>query len=370
MSFLRRLGTLLVLCSPALARCQDPSNMVATPTDEQVTTWLDSGDPRLAAWGASAILAEKRTNLLPRLEDIVASYTRPRGPSSGDGNRDQLRALVPMLDAVIQLEGRLPAKVLERLDGSLNTQEMLLLKELPWGEAGPIWKALYQPGSSTDDRSTRVAAEMLAQHPPPGFAADLLRRSKVQANVIVFTPGGVGSGSGSSSSCCGGVRRQAADWPEAGSYAFQDSAKKDGAKLWLEGEDPIYLVREVNRTYWPSVCGGFSGLTDAMRLHLVGTMLHSDQLTNSLQPNAEVRIEFHGREEYRAQVAAFVEGQQEAFAKVTTALTIQGLMTEDERQSAGLAIHLALQDFREEGAVDLPPIAFRPPVEWVGGEQR
>jgi len=65
-------------------------------------------------------------------------------------------------------------------------------------------------------------------------------------------------------------------------------------------------------------------------------------------------------------VVAFVDAQQDQFNRIATALTARGLMTEEERQAATLKIELRLMDLRKEPSEDLPVIAFRPPVSYIG----
>ena len=326
--------------------------------------WLESGEPRLVAWGARAVLVDKRVSLLPEVESLIVGWEVRFAARPALWKQDYWFAIVAMLDTVIQMDGSLPAKTIAGLDRTLDTQRMLLLVHMPWDEAGPIWKTLYEPDTKQYFGTTRVAAEMLAAHPPAGFAADLLRRVTVNATVEVYSPNwGVGGGvMGSSIVDCAQAAPHGVEWPEVGSYAFQDTPKIKGAVL-LEGTGDVYVVREVNRLGWPNICGGFKNLTDEMRDQFVGKMLDAGGEPIDLKP--VVRFEFTTREAYYTRVVAFVEEQQAKFGRVLTRLVARGVMTEDEQRAAAFRIRITLMDARGKDAVDLPPIAFRPPVEWV-----
>jgi hypothetical protein len=134
----------------------------------------------------------------------------------------------------------------------------------------------------------------------------------------------------------------------------------------MDGPDPIYLQRVVSQNYFSGCGSGIRGLNDALRSHLVGTLLGGSPASPFPEDRVILNITFKDREAYRTTVANFVEDQQRNFQQVTTALTVRGLLTEEERQAAALPIELTLRDARQQPAEDLPAIAFRPPVTWVG----
>lgn len=347
--------------------------MSGSPDDALVRQWLESGDPRLAAWAAHAVLEDRRDALLPAVESTIERWitTVHAHPSLWD--QDHWYGMTAMLDAVIQRDGELPAATLASMDVPNFPQaaRIVLLLRLPWTEAEPVWKALYRPDSE-DFATTRVAAEMLASHPPEGFAADQLRRIKLSGRIVVMDDsGGVSGGSiGGGITCCGALQLRSRDWPEAGSYALrdstlQDSARHASAKVLLDRPVPVYLIREVNRQGHPGVCGGFSALTDAMRLELLGGMLGQDPAGMQIELTPQLLLSFRNRENYRVQVMAFVDDQKAKFDRVAAELAARGLLTDEERRDISLHLSLTLDDQRQKGAVDLPSILFPPPVAWA-----
>lgn len=352
----------------------EPSTYTATPTSEVMLQWLHSPNPRLQAWAAHDILLFRSTDLIP---DLQSQLDRTTPGTLSDGSRlANFRTTLAMLDTLIQLGAAVPAATLariEKLGYNSQTEEIVLLTLLPWDEAESAVHSFYKPGLSSDSGETRVAAQLLAQHPPKGFAAELLSTIVVTGRVTVHDANsGSGWGSGSAIGDCGCSAPMTSDWPEVGRYSFQDPPRKgqslpDSETLFLSAPDPIYLIRTVSRNYYATSCGGFSALNDAIRSHLVGTLLNGNPASPFPEQPVSLDIQFESRESYRAKVERFVDEQQQNFNQIATSLTTLNLLTEEERQAATLRVNLSLYDSRTQPAADLPIITFRPPVQWVPG---
>jgi hypothetical protein len=91
----------------------DPAAIVESQGNQSgqlAPAWLASGDARLRAWGAYLVLRDRRHELVPRLVELANAYSVKTGPL-GATDRDEHDAMLSVLDAVIQLEGRIPAEV-------------------------------------------------------------------------------------------------------------------------------------------------------------------------------------------------------------------------------------------------------------------
>ena len=356
----------------------EPSTYITAPEPELILQWLHSPDPRLQAWAAHDILLYNSTDLIPDLQSTLERTTP--ATLTDAGRLANFRTTLAILDTLIQLQSTVPAATLARIDKlgyNAQVEELVLLSRLPPEEAEPNIHSFYRP-SISNDSETRVAAQLLARHPPKGFAAELLSTIQVTGRIFVYDAnsgmGGFGSGS---SSCCGAALGPiTTDWPEIGRYSFRDPPPvqswasaapliPENETLFLSAPDPIYLLRTVSRNYYALPCGGLSPLTDAIRSHLVGTLLRANPASPFPEQPVALSILFTSRESYRAQVQAFVDQQQQNFYQIGTALTAMNLLTEEERQAAVLRINLAVQDSRIQPAEDLPALAFRPPVQWV-----
>ena len=366
-------ATLLAAVGSRAQTLPEPSTYATTPAPELILHWLHSPDPRLQAWAAHDILIYRSTDLVPELQ---AQLERTTPITLSDAARlSNFRTTLAILDTFIQLGATVPAATIahiEKLGYNAQPEELILLSRLPWDQAEPAVHSFYKPSSSSDSVETRVAAQLLAQHSTKGFAAELLSSILVTGSIVLHdanSGGGFGSGS---SSCCigGGSPPETIDWPEIGRYSFQDPPRSkqplpENETLFLSALDPIYLLRTVNRNYYINTCGGFSPLTDAIRSHLVGTLLNSSPAAPFPEHPVTLDILFQSRESYRAQVQAFVDEQEQNFTQIANALTALNLLTEKERQAATLRINLSLQDLRAQPSEDLPTIAFRPPVQWI-----
>ncbi|MGI4830895.1 MAG: hypothetical protein ACRYFU_22300 [Janthinobacterium lividum] len=365
-------ATLLAAVSSRAQTLPEPSTYATTPATELILRWLRSPDPRLQAWAAHDILIYRSTDLVPELQ---SQLERTTPITLSDAARlSNFRTTLAVLDTFIQLGVTVPAATLariEKLGYNAKPEELVLLSRLPWDQAESAIHSFYKPNSSSDSAETRVAAQLLAQHPAKGFTAELLSSILVSGRIVVHDANsGGGFGSGSSSCCGAGSGPITTDWPEIGRYSFLDPPHNkqpipENETLFLSAPDPIYLLRTVNRNYYASACGGFSPLTDAIRSHLVGTLLNGSPAAPFPEQPVTLDIQFQSRESYRAQVQAFVDEQEQNFTQIATALTALNLLTEKERQAVTLRINLSLQDLRAQPSEDLPTIAFRPPVQWI-----
>lgn len=356
---------------------QDPSHLATSPTDMEVRRWLQSDDPRLTAWGAHAVIEQKRSALLTDLERVLGAWEQSRGKKSWD--LDHLNAVGALLDAVIQMNGALSADVIQRaMDGDrygyLETPLILLLLRLPATEAKPVWEKVIFTGD-IGGGAARVAADVLSRNPPPGFAARLVGSLEEFGQVTVADPdvkwgranspwGGLG---------CSGLNAPNTDWPKIGAYALLDTPTKSGSALLIDGIDPIYVTRLVvtidqfSQVHRCSSYGltEFTRLTEERRLRIVGRLLDGSAGQMPLNLRPDLTIEFRNVKTYRAQVDAFVQKQLAQFASVTQQLAQRGLMTDDEYRTTTLHLQIAISDLRKLRNPPLPTLDYGPTVSFV-----
>jgi hypothetical protein len=355
---------------------QDPSNLAVQPIDMEVRRWLQSEDPRLIAWGAHAVIEQKRSALLPDLETVIRAWEQSRGGKSWD--LDHLNAIRALLDAVIQMNGTLSAGTIQRaMDGDqhgyLEAPLILLLLRLPATEANPVWEKVIFTGDIRDG-AARVAADVLSRNPPPGFAARLVDGLIEFGQITVTDPDAIwGRGSYGGGGGCGAGNAPNIDWPKIGVYALLDSPTKSGSTLLIDGIDPIYVTRlvvridQIDEIHWCSSYGltGFTGLTDERRLRIIGRLLDGSTGQMPLNLRPELNIEFRDVKTYRDQTDAFVQKQFAQFASVTQQLLQRGLMTDDEYRTTTLHFQIAISDLRKLRKPPLPTLDYGPAVSFV-----
>jgi hypothetical protein len=340
----------------------EPSTWVIPASDELILQWLRSPDPRLEAWGAHFVLSQNRSELLPVVVSLAEqSITSPH-------QADLSRAIIAELDTIIQLDGTVPVESLEKLTVADN-QRLILLNHLPTDQSNPLLLKLYQSSLANGAHpfDARISAQMLAQHPTAGFAASLLTTIRINTQIYLHDASSGGMSGGTSCGIGSGVQAPPRDWPAVGSYQFHDPPLDEHPirpewTLFQPAPDPIYLERSVSLDYSGRQTYGLSGLTDAIRSHLVGTLLGGSPSAPFPEEKQFLDIEFRDRDSYYDAVTKFVQGHEDNFAQVAWALTQRGVMTEEERQVAKLHVNLTIDDFRKSPAEELPEIPFRESV--------
>jgi hypothetical protein len=324
------------------------------------------------------VIEQNLSDLLPDLEQVLHGWEQARGQKPWD--MDHHNAVLALLDAVIQMNGTLPAGTIElAIDGGqygyLDAPLFVLLLRLSANEAEPVWEKIIFTGDIRGG-AQRVAADVLSRNPPPGFAARLIG-GLTEFGQVTVADSGVHTGRGSSPwggyGCAGGLKNARTDWPKIGVYALMDAPTKSGSALLVDANDPIYVTRLViavdqySQIYWCSSYGltSFSGLTDERRLRIIGRLLDGSAGEVPLDMSPELYMEFRGIKTYRAQMNTFVRKQLAQFASVEQKLTERRLLTDDERRTVTVGLQIAVSDCRKVPEPPLPSLDFGPAVSFI-----
>jgi hypothetical protein len=193
-----------VLCIGGLAgtiAAATPAQTVSTtdgsPSEKTMQSWLISKDPRLVAWGAHDALLANDQALVPHLLSL-ASQWQPLSQQTSDTpdsigfsaeQIDERDAMGAVLDGLIQMNVRVPAETLRVLAGDFGNEVAVFLSRMPPEEAVPLGLDFYRSLAKHSYGLQYVSASLLAVHPVPGFAGDLLSKISVRATVNVVFPG-------------------------------------------------------------------------------------------------------------------------------------------------------------------------------------
>jgi len=337
-------------------------------------SWLLSGDPRLVAWGAHDALVSHNQNLTGDLLTLANDWEplsqQPPGsspqPELSSEQKDERDAMAAVLDALIQTNVAVPAETLRRLSPDFGNDVAVLLARLPAEESGTLSFELYHSPPEHGYALQYVSAALLAQHPPPGFAADLLANIHVRANVWVVLPGSEGFGVGGGGSYSVSLELPREDWPAIGQYALSKQ-KGDGASLVVGGVDPIYATRKESTRFLgdDSVMSMGVYLGPGERLRLISEMLGVSPGALKWQTAPQTTIEFASLPQFDAALRAFVDEQQEKYRATADALVARDLMAPEEADESLPELELNLIDMRGEGAVPIPKTPDLPSrLEW------
>jgi len=368
---MRRLlrGGYLVLMLAALCRAQAPPPAAGLPPESTISehtidSWLLSGDPRLVAWGAHYALIARDENQVPELLDL-ASRWQPLSDRTDEAS-DERDAMAAIIDALIQMNAPVPTDTLRALAPDFGNDVAVLLSRMPAEEAEPLSFDFYRHLPESSYALRYVSGALLALHPPPGFAADLLANIQVQARILVVQPGqraGMGMSDGDCYQISEPARR---DWPATGQYVLS-LQNRDGGWVVVGGLDPIYARRELSTRYLGNPCRTSYGvvLGPKQRLRLIAEMLGIAPEAIPWQASIVTNIEFYSLEKFYHAVLAFVAEQQEKYRATVAELGVHNLLTPAEAQQTLPELVLHFSGGPGDGSGPIPGLSNLPPrVQW------
>jgi len=336
-----------VASNNALAQAvTDPAAIVQSQERQSAAlaaTWLGSAEPRVRAWGAYLALRDGRQELLPQLSALAAAHAVTSAPP-GESDHDAHDAMQSVLDAIIQLDGRLAPAAAARLYAHFPAQSMILLS---YGDpaADPFLLRIFRE----EARSTGAwltAGNRLMDRKPPGFAAAVLAGFTVRARVFVVEKGAGRFGEGSGGSCASGFGPPRAGWPTVGNYSLGDRGV-----LVSRGTVSTSYSRGVGGAAphgtIATVCA-FPGMEDWPRAQLLATLVGDPQGNPSVQSRISKTIEWQNDSQYMRDVSEFIREQQSLFGQLRSKLTSAGLLTAEESAASVIKLEIQIFDKRSQ----------------------
>ncbi len=342
------------------------------PSEATIEGWLLSDDPRLVAWGAYDVLLSRNEALTPDLLNLAMEWQPLTQESAADGIPAQLSpvqlnhrdAMAAVLDAIIQMDVPVPPETLRALAPDFPNAVAILLGRMDREDAEPLALDLYHSPPQSALGLQYVSAAMLAQHPPSGFAADLLAGIEVGANILIVLPDSPPFGFGTSG--CFACRMQTklprGNWPPIGQYSLS-MEKGDRSRLLVSGIDPIYAKRNESDTY-RDPCGEPS-LGPDQRQRLIAEMLDVSPDTIPWKTHPSTAIVFQSDAQFSLDLLRFIGEEKQKYRQTALALVAHGVMTNGEVEQYSPKLELYTHDMRGSGSSPLPKIAPLPAnVEW------
>jgi hypothetical protein len=343
-----------------------PSNQPSS--ESNIQSWLRSQDPQQIAWGAHYTLATKDQALVPDLLALAYSWQSLPQPSRDEqvvhgltsDQLDRRDAMAAVLDALIQLHVAVPVETLRNLAADFPNPVAVLMSSLPLKETTALSFDFYRSDELHNYSLRYVSAALLAQDPPPGFAADLFSGVHIRANIFVIAPGAAGYGTGRGGHDCG-ISVPASsqqEWPNFGVYGFSKE-KIPGSFPIVSGADPIYATRSENTHYLGETCAFMISLGPEERRRLLTQMLSVS--TESIGWKTEIleNIEYKSAQQFASDLQSVITAQQEKYRVTAAALVSKGLMTSAEEEESMPFLDLHINDMRGTGS---SPIAALSPL--------
>lgn len=350
-------------------QAQTPSKNTPIPSESTLENWLRSGDPRLEAWGAHDALVTHDQNLTPYLLSLVSKWQPlvricdgSRCSDLSPEQMDERDAIAAALDALIQMKVSVPANDLRNLAPDFGDYVAILLARLPDEESANLSLDFYRASGTPNYALQYVSAALLALHPPPGFAADLLGSIKVSAAVLATVPGPEPPRSGFATSCGAYIIEAREDWPEIGQYGLFRHGS-NAAFLVMRGDVPIYASRQDSPRYINFQCSraGSLYLSPDDRFRLIAEMLGASPGAMQWRTAIETKIEYKSPKQFDAALLALVNEQQQMYRATAKALSERNLMTPSEVETSLPELDLEVEDMRGPDPTPIPMPTNLPP---------
>lgn len=337
-----------VLAQPAPP---DPAAVMAglqTQSARLATTWLHSDDPRTQAWGAYLALRDRRSEAIPDLLALLAKL-QPSQPDPHD-------AMLAVLDALIQMDAQVPVSEAQRIYPAFPVQSLLLLARAE--DATPALLDIFN-SDQPSPAAWLATGNLLVTRSAEGFALAILERMTVNAVVMVTEPGGGGGFGGSNFCCGGGATAPSVGWPPVGVYGFAGCGNQapTGGILLAAGTDPVYYQRPVTTSYRTAdgACACHPD-PDLVRQHYLTALLNDSAEEPPVRAHVTHTILWSGPDAYRGALLAFIDGQQQVFAKLARRLGDAELLSATEARTLRPKLEILLWDQRPSPAEPLPDV--------------
>ncbi|MGB6686258.1 MAG: hypothetical protein WBE76_00280 [Terracidiphilus sp.] len=325
-------------------------------TPDEIRQWLESGDPRLIAWGAYFAGQDKVNSALAPMLELVDDWQTP--VNAGDAAAHERQdAMAAVLDALILRNISVPPESLLAVGDSFPAQSAILASRLPIGEATPLLQNWYRErNEGKQPRLARLAAMMLAKSPPPGFAASVLAETEDHVQVTVVDPGtGFGSGGGICYGLGGGIPHRPG-WPFIYRYALEENSQQIGHPLLIEaGGDRI--------TYDRTLEGGEAffqvrSLDDETRQHLLLEMLGGNRTALQWATQQQISLEWEGPANFLTDLRNIVNEEESKLRDTVEEFTDMGLLSPDEAARIRPRLSVLVFDSRESKEAPLPDFEY------------
>ena len=319
----------------------------------------------MVAWGAWDAGLAKDGGAIPELLTLANAWQPRASDEKYDGEYlpardDQRDAMADVLDALIQMNVQVPATTLRSLAADFPNQTAIFLARMPDQESADARMDFFHDSGWKMARLQYVSAALLALHPPPGFALDLMSGTVVRADVTVMRPGTPGFGHGFAGDCVSEIPDNHSGWPQIANYHL--SSKTDGGDGELVGGiDPVYYSRELLPGFEDQTCGADMALTDERRRRLIAEMLGVKPEEIPWQVDPTQTIEFRSQAQFQKELLAFISKEQEKERRTATALADHSLITPGDVADALPKFEVIFDDERGENAEALVKPAGLPP---------
>ena len=236
MKYLWHTPLLLLLMAGALP-AQESVITDDTPVDQStLNRWLHSADPRLITWAADFARRKHDAKIVAEMPELLEHWTMPPDYGGDEPQAAQRRAVLAILDALIQENAEVPVQAIEAIASTFPAQAAILIGRLPLSASRNTLDDWTYGATGTWSGRTlaRIASMMIAKDPLPstvvwnqnliGFVASVVDASEDKVHIIIRTDNN-SLGSDSGSGACGDSvgHKLTPGWPQVYTYVLDEA---------------------------------------------------------------------------------------------------------------------------------------------------
>jgi hypothetical protein len=332
---------------------QEPVVTSDTPVEQStLRQWLHSADPRLIAWGADFARRNHDAKLIAEMPSILEHWTMPPDYGGDETQAAQRRAVLAMLDALIQENANVPVSTIQVIASTYPSQAAILIGRLPLSASRNALDDWTYAATGTGSGRTlaRIASMMLAKDPVPsrvvwnqnliGFVASVVDASEDNVHISVRADNSVGFGSGTG--VCGDSlgHKLTPGWPQVYTYGLDEANERKVSEqvvVDLDG-DQIFLQRFKENEGRGSCGVGVEALNPSTRHRLLAHWLGTPEREMSWQPIDSFTIVWTNSTAYRDQLGKIIESERLKLYDTVESLRHRGLLRGDEEAMPRLVV--------------------------------
>jgi hypothetical protein len=307
--------------------------------------WLHSGDPRLVAWGADFARRNHKATVVAEMPEMLEHWIMPAAQGGDESQAAQRRAILAVLDTLIQENAKVPVVAIDAIAPSFPAQAAILIARLPISESRSTLEdwTYRAAGNWSESTLARIASMMLAKDPLPrraiwnralvGFVASVVDASEEDVNIAVREDNSPHPGYGTG--VCGDSlgHELAPGWPQVYAYGLEEANRQgvNGPVLIDLDGDRIYSWREKENGGGGSCdSGGVQPLNPQTRHRLLAYWLGISEGEMSWKPVENFTIVWTNKSAYQRQLGEIVDAQRRKLDATVKALGQRGFLRRDE----------------------------------------
>jgi hypothetical protein len=349
--FLKRLGILLLLSLAAtvilVAQAAGISPDSNTPVDfATLDWWLHSGDPRLIAWAADLARRDHVTKIIDEIPEMLEHTNMPPSYGGDQSQAAQRRAILAMLDALIQENHSTPTSTIKAIATTFPAQPTVLISRHPLSESRRVlddWALGTSETGWNGQILARIASMLLAVDPKPsrgiwnhdivGFVASVVAASELELQITLNADGSKGSliNSGMCADFLGvGLL---SGWPQVYAYDLVENDPCDSGLEVVTLDGDRIISRRFEENHHPGSCYGVQPLNSSTRSKLIAHWLGIQQKDMPWKPAELFTIRWTNNEAYQKQLGEITAAEHAKLSTTVEELRQRGLLTEYEAAS-------------------------------------